>query len=161
MLGLHGAGAFQHGQEADDVGVDVGLGIFDAVADAGLGPEVDDAAGRVLREQGGHAVAIRQIERVVDIAGPGQQAVEARLFEGGVIVVIEIVDADHRLAARQQTLCGVEADETGRTGDEDGALGGHGFAIAPVGPLRHLISIAGGRSGRKAAAVRRSGRCRD
>ena len=113
MFGLHGAGTLQNGQEADDVGVDIGRGVFDAVPDARLGSEVDDASGRVFREQGGHAVAIRQVERVVDVARLSQQAVEARLFQRRVIIVVEIVDADHRLAARQQALCGVEADEAG------------------------------------------------
>ena len=143
MLRLHRPGSLEHGQEADDVGVDIGLGILDAVADAGLGPEVDDAAGRVLREQGGHAVAVRQIQRVVDIARMRQQQVEPRLFQGRVIIVIEIVDADHGFAARQQTLGGMKADEAGGSGDEDGAQGAHGIAIAPGAQLRHLLSNPG------------------
>ena len=44
MLGLHRPGALQHGQEADDIAVDIALGVLDAVADARLRPEVDDAA---------------------------------------------------------------------------------------------------------------------
>ena len=161
MFGLHRAGAFQHGQEADHVGVDVGLGVFDAVADARLGPEVDDASGRVFGEQGGHAVAIRQIERVVEVTGLGQQEVEPRLFQGRVVVVVEVIDADHCLAPRQQTARGVEADEPGRTGDENRALGGHGFAIAPGGRLRHLISKAVARSGRRGGKARPRHRRRD
>ena len=157
---LHRPGTFEHGQKADDVGVDIALGVFEAVADPGLGPEVDDAARGVGGEQGGHARAVGEIEGVVAIARFGQQAVEPRLFQGRVVIVVEVVDADHRLPAGQQAAGGVEADEAGRSGDEDGALGGHGFAIAPGGRLRHLISRAAVRCGRTEGRGRRGRRRR-
>ena len=36
------AAGFEDVVEADDVGLDIGIGILDAVTDAGLGCEVDD-----------------------------------------------------------------------------------------------------------------------
>ena len=113
MFGLHGPRALEHGQEADHIGVDVALRVLDAVADAGLGPEVDDAARRMLGEQRPHAVAVGEVEGVVDVVRLRLEPLEPGVFECRVVVVVEVVDADHRLAARQQALGGVEADEAG------------------------------------------------
>ncbi len=36
-----------------------------------------------------------------------------------VVVIIEVVEADNRIAAREQTLRDMHADEAGSAGDED------------------------------------------
>ncbi len=43
---------------------------------------------------------------------------EARLLQLDVVIVVEVVDADDRIAALGQGLGGVKADETGRACDE-------------------------------------------
>jgi len=48
--------------------------------------QVDDAPGCVLGEQGGHALAIGEIQGVVNVSGIGQQLVETGLFQGRVVI---------------------------------------------------------------------------
>ncbi len=43
---------------------------------------------------------------------------EARLLQRDVVVLVEVVEADDLVAARQQLLRDVGADEAGRAGDE-------------------------------------------
>ena len=43
----------------------------------------------------------------------GQQAVQAVLFEGNVVVVVQVVQPDHFIAARQQPQRSGHADEAG------------------------------------------------
>ncbi len=50
MLDAVMAAAFEHMQEARDVGVDISVGVVKGVAHAGLGREVDDAVGLLLGE---------------------------------------------------------------------------------------------------------------
>ncbi len=130
MFGLHRPGAFEDGQEADDVGIDVARGVFEAVAHAGLGPEMDNATGRVIGEQGGHAGTVGEVDRVVNVARLGLQPLQPGVLQGRVVIAVEVVDADHGLAARQQAAGGVKADETGRAGDEDGSLA-HPSSLPP------------------------------
>ena len=51
-----------------------------------------------------------------------------------VVIVAEIVDADHRLAARQQGARDVAADEAGGAGDEDG----HGKGLKTRNTLQEI-----------------------
>ena len=44
---------------------------------------------------------------------------ETRELQAHVVVVVEVVEADDLVAAREQLLRGVEADEAGGAGDED------------------------------------------
>ncbi|MNC44026.1 hypothetical protein D3C75_929190 [compost metagenome] len=126
--GLHRAAALEDAEEADDVGIDIGLGRFETVADPGLGGEVDDAARLVFGEQGGDALAVGQVERVMAIVRMFLQQGQTSLLQRRVVIGVEVVQADDRLAALQQPPGGVEADEAGRAGDEDGIVG-HQAAI--------------------------------
>ena len=53
---------------------------------------------------------------------------EARLLEGGVVIAVEVVDADHPITALQQPLAEGSPNETGSTGDQNrsGVDGSHG-----------------------------------
>ena len=44
---------------------------------------------------------------------------QPRVLQLDVVVVVEVVEADHLVAARQQALRDVHADEAGGAGDED------------------------------------------
>ena len=96
------------------------------MAHAGLGGQMDDAvdvAMPVGQRQHGFAVGNVGLEE-------GEALVLAQRLQAGelqdrVVVGAEIVDADHRLAARQQGAGDVAADEAGGAGDEDG----HGIGL--------------------------------
>ena len=50
------------------------------------------------------------------------------LFEGGVVIAVEVVDADHAITALQQPLAESSPNETGSTGHQNrsGVDGSHG-----------------------------------
>jgi hypothetical protein len=88
--------------------------VVDRVADAGLGGEVNDDAETVGGEEGFHLAAVGEVD-----AGEGEgvallEPFEPGLLEGRVVVVVEVVEADHLAALTEEALGEVEADEAGR-----------------------------------------------
>jgi hypothetical protein len=71
-----------------------------------------------------------QVEAVQLEAGPAQQPGQVGPLVGGRVVPAEGVDADHLVAAVDQGLGQVGADEAGGAGDDDvvATSGGHGRA---------------------------------
>ena len=108
------AGEFQNVQLADNVALDIGVGVFQAVADAGLRGQVHDPvdigpAGKRF----GHGLAIADIN-----LGEGEiflrhQLRQTRGLQIGVVIVVEIVDAEDGVAAGQQNPAHMHADEAG------------------------------------------------
>ena len=92
MLDAVVAAAFQHMQRADDVGVDVGVRVLHAVADARLSGEVDNPLRLRLGEQPLHARAVGEIELVEGEAGRALELAEPRLLQLNVVVGIEIIE---------------------------------------------------------------------
>ena len=127
-----GARQFQHHHLAHDIGGDIGVWIDQRVAHAGLGCEMHDAGD--AGEVGGqlqHAVTVCDIDLVEIERLVGRQLRQPRLFQPHIIVVVEIVDADHGIAARQQGLGHGRADEAGRACHQDDA--------AAAGPARPTL----------------------
>jgi len=86
--------ALEDVKEADEVGVDVRVGVLDRVADSGLGGEVDDDAEAVRGEEGLHLAAIGKVDADKDEAVLLFKPLESGLLEGRVVVVVEVVEAD-------------------------------------------------------------------
>ena len=112
--------ALEHVEVADDVRFDVGARVLDGVAHPGLGGEVDHDAETVVREQGRHPRFAREIHLGELEARVVVEDDQALLFEGRVVVVVQVVHADDAAAFVEEALGEVEADETGGAGDEDG-----------------------------------------
>ena len=110
--------AFEDVREADDVAVDVGKRILQRVAHAGLRREVNHALELLAREQLRHPRPVGEIQLDEAEVRPLPQLREPRLLQRDVVVVVEVVEPDDFVAALQQELRGVEADEAGRAGDE-------------------------------------------
>ena len=125
------AAGFEDVVEADEVGFDVGIGVSDAVADTGLGGEVDDDIELVLCEEGVDEVAVGD---VASDKGPGLSLalpmgardllnfLKALFLEADVVVVVHIVDADNLgggIVAKEE-LDEVAADEAGGAGHQNG-----------------------------------------
>jgi hypothetical protein len=113
------AAGLQDVHEADDVALDVGVWILQRVAHAGLRGEVDHP----LRPEVGEGRVERGavLQRRAQEREPGQwcQPRQPRFLQPRVVVVVEVVVAEHLVAARQQALAEFRTDEAGGAGDED------------------------------------------
>lgn len=122
---LHGmvAAGLEHVEEADEVALEVCARVLDGVADARLGGEVHHDVEAVLSEQaldeGGVAqVAAHEGEAAVCV-GPGQHA-QAGVLDAGVVVAVEVVEADDGVIGLLEQLLDEEGtDEAGSSGDEN------------------------------------------
>src|SRR5450631_3266649 len=91
------------------------------MAHAGLGRQIDDTgnAGKFVGKTQ-NRITVGYVHLAEAEALLGRQGVKTRLFERYVIVIVEIVDPNNRLAPRQQSLRQGRTDETGRASDENG-----------------------------------------
>src|SRR5437879_6122038 len=95
MLATVMAAAFQHVNEALEVGVNISVRVLKRIADACLGCEMNDNRKTVLRKQRLHYRAIGQIELHKAEPGLALQNVEASLLQPGVVVIVDAVEADN------------------------------------------------------------------
>jgi len=128
-------GGVEQGQGAGQVDVVVELWVVDGGADAGHGCQVDHGVEVVIfeqpRDRGRVAHVVfdeRKTCRRRPIAGLRMACVASDFFQigtlaGGVVVVVQVVQADDRVAALEQRLGDVTADEAGGAGDEDSHSG--------------------------------------
>src|SRR6185312_4583436 len=115
----------------------------------GLRREMEHAVdlGMLLQERRDRA-ALGEIELMEGEAWQRLQLGEPRFLERHGVIGVEIVDADHMLAAAQQRCRGVHADEAGSAGDEHG----HG-----VPPRRFEMALLyPGRCGKSCVLCRRA-----
>lgn len=116
------AAGLEHIEEADQVALEVCARVLDGVADARLGGEVHHDVEAVLSEQaldeGGVAqVAAHEGEAALCI-GLGQHT-QARVLDAGVVVAVEVVEADDGIIGLLEQLLDEErADEAGGSCDE-------------------------------------------
>src|SRR5882762_8205593 len=66
-----------------------------------------------------HRLALDDVELLKEEPGTGKQALEARLLEPDVVVVIQIIDAHNVVAAIEQVMSQRRADEPGGPGNEN------------------------------------------
>ena len=89
------AASFQDVVEADEVALDVGIGVGDAVAYAGLGSEVDDNSGLVLGKKAVDASLVGDV--FLDeypVATGGFYLCQTFFLEVYVVIIVHRVDAD-------------------------------------------------------------------
>lgn len=116
------AAGLEHVEEADEVALEVGARVLDGIAHARLGRQVNHNIEAVLGEQaldeGGVAqIAANKGEATVGV-GLGQHA-QACVLDAGVVVAVEIVEADDGTIGLFEQLLDEEcADEACGSGDE-------------------------------------------
>ena len=110
--------AFEYVQKAGDVCIDVGLRILQRVSDARLRGEMHDAIGTLALEDVPESALIGIVDCFVLKPVATNQSGKARSLQRDIVVVVQIVDADNRVAAREQLRRDVRADESGASGDE-------------------------------------------
>jgi hypothetical protein len=104
--------------EAYNVALDVGARIEDRVPDTGLRSEVDYPVESVAREAIVYGILVGEIcpDEFIVADRPRGCFVEnskARLLQRGVVVIIYDIKPDYRIAALEESLGNVEADEAG------------------------------------------------
>ena len=109
----------QDGQMAEQVGAGIGEGIFQRVANAGLRREMQDAVRLFALDQRHHGRVVGKIEPFEAESLMPFKACKTRLFQGRVVIGVQIVETDHPLAGGQQGLAGMISNEAGRAGHQD------------------------------------------
>ena len=114
--------------EPDHVALDIGIRVFDAIADTRLRRQVYDDIEVVFLEEAVDQCLVGEValDELVGVpfgcVGLLLDDTEAILLERGIVVVIEVVEADdiQGLFALQQAQDEVGTDEAGGTGNKDG-----------------------------------------
>src|SRR5882672_3625539 len=102
MLDTMAAAALEDVERAEYIAGNIAVRILERVAHAGLGAEVHDALEFLAREELGHARLVGEVELHETKAALAVQLRQARALERDVVVVIEVIQSDDLIAARQQ-----------------------------------------------------------
>ena len=94
--------SLQNVRGADHVAVDVGVWVLDRIPHAGLRAEVDHPLELLLRKELRHPGAVGEIELHEAERWLLLEQREASLLEPDVVVVVQVVEADDGVAAREQ-----------------------------------------------------------
>lgn len=119
MLHLIVSAAFEHIGEANQIGIDVSVRIFQRIAHTGLRGKIDNHIEFFRCEQCSDARRIGQIELDEAEGRRWREAFEAIFFQRDIVIIIHVVDTDDALPAREQPQGKMMADESGDAGDED------------------------------------------
>ena len=112
---------------AQNIRRDVGERIPERMPHAGLRRQMDDALDpRIGGAELGNRLTVGDVEALEAEPGLCKQALQSRLLQAHVVVRVQIVHAENFVAARQQRLRDMIADEPGGAGEQ----GGH--ARAPL-----------------------------
>src|SRR5438552_9883158 len=119
MLNASVPAAFENVQKTDDIAIDVRVGILERIAHAGLSRQMNDAIRWFALEDIFHSfpvgnVDLNEVETVV-LGEPRQSC----LLQGNVVVVVEVVQPENIVAAREQPLRDMHPDESCRSCDPD------------------------------------------
>src|SRR5438874_267221 len=114
MLDADVARRFEHVEKSGDVAVGVCVRRLERVADAGLRGEMNDARRALALEQARKGIAIGDVGELETESRRLLEDREPRALERRIVVLVEIVDAEDVVAAREETLRDVKSDEAGR-----------------------------------------------
>lgn len=112
---------FEQVDVADQVGLDIGVRVFDRIAHPGLGPQVDDAVDPLSLQRAVQRGEIGEIDLVKGKppAMRRDQPVQPVLLQADLVIIVEIVDPHHFIAAFQQAVRQGGTDEPGNAGNQN------------------------------------------
>ena len=113
------AAAFQDVQESGDVAADIHMWILRGITHTGLCREVDHPPRLVCGEHGFHRHAVGQVGMDVGIVGMLGKSGQAGPLDADIVIVAQVVEADHLIAAFEQPDGDMRADESGSTCNKD------------------------------------------
>src|SRR5688572_27059834 len=103
---------FQDVRERDEIAVNVSMGICQRVAYACLGRKVDDSLRPDTSEQFCRVLTIREVQLLEMKSWSLKKLRQPILFQGRVVVVVQVVYTEDFVAFVQKALRYVETDET-------------------------------------------------
>ena len=119
MLHAGVAAPFEDVDEPDEVALDVRVRIRDRVSHARLRGQVDHAIEALFPEEARHAVTVGQVHAEETESRLGGESRDARLLQRGIVVVVDVIEAHHLIATRQQPFAGMIADEARGSGHQN------------------------------------------
>lgn len=114
------ASDLDHVEVTGKIGLEIGAWVLDRIADAGLCTEMDDpvevfAIERCLKRDVIGEIDLLEREAGTQLGELGQPG----MLQRDVVIVVEAVDAEHRVTPCEQVAADVKADKPGRTGNEN------------------------------------------
>jgi len=119
MRGLLVAASLQDIGETGQVALSVGRRVNQGVADPGLGCQVNDSIIMLPGKECDRGRPVGQVSPDKTERGMTLQPLQAGLFQGNVVVIVQIVAADYAVAAGKEALGQMVADESGSAGDKN------------------------------------------
>ncbi len=129
MLNTSMATSLEDVPHTDEIGVDVGSGILQGIANTGLGCQMDDSIKRIGLEQPLDRCAVRDIDRIEDESIALSQSLETILFQLNGVVAIEVIDTDNAITSGEKPLGQVITDEARCPSDQDRSHEGNYFSL--------------------------------
>ena len=119
MIDAAVAAALQYVQEPHHIAGHIGVRVDGRVAHAGLGGQIDHALGTALQKEAADTFRVGDVHPGVRIARPRFQPGQPRFLQRHVVIVVEVVDADHLVSPVEQAPGHRRTDEPGGAGDQD------------------------------------------
>jgi len=110
--------ALQNIQGAYQIRIRIGMRVLQGVAHARLCGEMHHTLWPMLLKRPCDGGAILQVGEDVGVAGVLLKAGETGTLEGDIIIVVEVIYADHLVTALEQTQGEGGANKASRTGDQ-------------------------------------------
>ena len=112
------AAALEDVQESGDIALHVGMRVDQRVAYPGLSGEMDDDVGLLLCEDVFHGITVGHVQLDELVSALAIEPRHAGMLQAHVVVVVDVVEAKHLIAAREQPLRDMIADESRRARHE-------------------------------------------
>lgn len=107
---------FEERDESLQVGIDVVVGMGQGMAHSWLGGQVGDMGDRMVLEELFEERAVAHVARE-DLDVFSAEKFAARFFEPRIVIAVEMVDPEDKVASRMQKTGEVESDEASGAGD--------------------------------------------
>lgn len=110
--------AFQDVEKADQIRVHVRVGIDQRISHPCLGRQVNHGIELLLGKELFRQLPIRHVEIRMAESLKRKQLCQSGLFQLRIIIIIEIIQANHGATAFKQTLGEIMADKAGSAGNK-------------------------------------------
>ena len=117
MCGLAVTAAFEKVEEGGEIGIEIGIRVFQRVAHASLRRKVHDRSEVTVLEQSLGPLSIGEVKPMKGEIRKLPKDGEPRLFKGRIIIGIDIVHANNCAAILEEPAREAKSDKACRAGD--------------------------------------------